>query len=91
MMLAAAYGFKKGSPLKIITPFDSVGNRCGAPNQGVEILGSFGKKGSITQVNVTDFSEYKYKYFTNLKPQLNLKDSTTLFNAVCVKECPKKS
>jgi hypothetical protein len=32
MLLASAYGLKNGDPMKIITPFDSVGNKCGATN-----------------------------------------------------------
>ena len=40
-------------------------------------------------MNTTDFSEYPYKYFTNLVPG-NALDLVDIFNAVCVKKCPKQ-
>jgi len=63
MIGLSGFAFSRGDPLNIITPFDSVGNRCGATLQGLELNGDV-----ITAVNVTDFSEYPYKYFTKLLP-----------------------
>jgi hypothetical protein len=79
MVAIAVIGFRQGDPIKILTPFDSVGNRCGYPNQGVT-LGS--ATGGIV-LNVTDFTEYKYKLFYPTKKIYDLP-------SVCVKECPKK-
>jgi len=53
MLGITGYAVSTGDPMKIITPFDSVGNKCGAENQGVPL-------------NVTDFSEYKLKHFASL-------------------------
>lgn len=36
--------------------------------------------------NTTDFSEYKYKHFTNLITT----NVINMYDAVCVKECPVK-
>jgi hypothetical protein len=63
------FAWTNGNPENIITPFDSVGNRCGAPNQGVELIGD------IATVNTTDFTAFPYKYFTNLSPD-SVADST---------------
>lgn len=49
------YGMQNGDPIKIITPFDSVGNECGQPNQGTLKV---------------DFTEFKYKHFTAIIPNL---------------------
>lgn len=76
MVGLSGYALKNGDPKNILTPFDSVGNKCGAINQGIP-------------ANVTDYSEYKYKYFTNLTPS-TVGSTTGIFNAVCVKECPKQ-
>jgi hypothetical protein len=65
--------------MNIIAPFDSVGNQCGRPLQGVD----------YDPVNQTDFTEYKYKHFTRLIEGTN-EDPSLLYNAVCVKECPLK-
>lgn len=78
MIVIAAIGFRQGDPIKILTPFDSVGNRCGYPNQGVTIKSA---TGGI--INATDFTEYKYKLFYPSKNIINLP-------SVCVKDCPKK-
>ena len=79
MLGISGFAISNGDPINIIAPFDSVGNQCGKDLQGVD----------YTPVNVTDFSEYKYKHFTRL-----IEGTTTnplkLYNAVCVKECPKK-
>jgi len=50
MVALTAYAISAGNPYAMVTPFDSVGNRCGMPNQGV------GKN--------QDFSAYKYKYLS---------------------------
>jgi len=76
MIALSAVGFKQGDPYRLLTPYDSVGNKCGAMNQGNEadIYGD---------VNVTDFTEYKYKLFT-------APTSAKPFTSVCVKYCPKE-
>jgi solute carrier family 44 protein 1 (choline transporter-like protein) len=63
MVGLSGFAFSKGDPLNIITPFDSVGNRCGAPGQGLEVYGTM-----YPTVNTTDFTDYPYKYFTKLLP-----------------------
>jgi hypothetical protein len=73
-----------GDPLKIFTPFDSDGNQCGMPNQTLS---------NTTQNVARDFTEYKYKFFTGLESLTEGADALknpTLFNAVCVKECPSE-
>jgi hypothetical protein len=49
------YGMTNGDPIKIITPFDSVGNECGQKDQG-----------PLKE----DFSLFKYKHFTSISPIL---------------------
>jgi len=85
MIAVTALGLKDGDPSRIITPFDSVGNRCGAEDQGVEIFGD------QTVVNSTDYTEYPYKYFTNLNVENAATGITNIWQAVCVKECPADS
>lgn len=48
-----------------------------------------------TIIKIRDFTEYKYKFFTNLDSfdAENVKtafDNHVIYNAVCVKECPSK-
>lgn len=74
MLGVSGFAISNGDPLNIIAPFDSVGNACGKDLQGVPL-------------NVTDFSEYKYKQFTRLI-EGTAGDPTLLFNSVCVKSCP---
>merc|ERR1712127_77414 len=83
----------QGDPSKIMTPFDSDGNQCGLPDQGrTNTTNDAGETVSF----VRDFSEYPYKYFTDLATEAA---STVLaggattttdvaYNAVCVKVCP---
>lgn len=82
MIVVSAIAFSEGDPLKIFTPFDSDGNRCGLPDQTL----------SNTTGNVMrDFTEYKYKYFTGLESVVEGAEALknpSFFNAVCVKECP---
>lgn len=61
MIVISVFAFKRGDPIRIITPFDSVGNRCGVDGQGVEP--SYAKGG----VNNTDYSEHRYKLFTDVQ------------------------
>ena len=35
MLVITSIAFTQGDPLKIFTPFDSDGNQCGLPNQGL--------------------------------------------------------
>jgi len=82
MVGLSAFALKNGNPTNILTAFDSVGNRCGQQNQGVEL------REGMTAVNKTNYTPYKYKYFTNLIPSTTT-DSTKIFYAVCVISCPK--
>jgi hypothetical protein len=83
MIGLSGYALNNGDPMKILTPFDSVGNKCGQDGQGVELIGD------MTEVNTTSYAEYPYKYFTNLVPSSG-SDAANIFNAVCVRNCPKK-
>jgi hypothetical protein len=76
-------GFTQGDPMRIVTPFDSVGNRCGAKLQGVEIMAGTG----VLSVNTTDYSMFPYKYFSNI--QVGSTSTIGIFDAVCVLSCPK--
>jgi hypothetical protein len=60
----------------LLTPYDSSGNQCGMPDQ----------KGG-------DFTEYKYKYFSGIVKEIAGAGAKTsgLYDAVCVKECPKSA
>lgn len=73
MVGITGYAVTQGDPRKIITPFDSVGNRCGYLNQGLP-------------ENKTSYVDYPYKHFTNLKSIAS--SPTEMFYAVCVSECP---
>lgn len=75
------YAIGTGNPWKILTPYDSDGNRCGFPDQ--EATPGLGKR---------DFTEYKYKFYTDLDVVLNqaapLAGANNMYTAICVKECP---
>lgn len=72
-----AYAVSAGNPYAMITPYDSVGNKCGMPNQGAD------KK--------QDFTAYKYKYLYQLETLARTAATpATWFKAVCVKSCPAK-
>jgi len=73
-------GFTQGDPKLIVTPFDSVGNRCGAPNQGVEIFGSVINEATV---NTTDYTPFPFKFFSNIR-------GVNKLEAVCVSACPKQ-
>lgn len=77
MLGITGYAMTEGNPYNIITPFDSVGNRCGAENQGID----------YTPANSTDFSEFKLKHFASLFEAIQ--NPLKLYESVCVKECPK--
>ena len=96
MLAIGGYGLAEGDPLKIITPFDSDGNQCGLPGQA--------ESSSELFPSARDFTEFKYKAFTN--PELiiagvadqatavaadavGVERSTAMYNAVCVSECPE--
>ena len=75
------YGIKNGDPYNILTPFDTAGNRCGAPGQGAG--------------GALDLTEYPLKYFSNFgysnrTAGLGARAFTKkeLFMSVCVSECP---
>lgn len=68
------YAFTNGDPRRIITPFDSVGNLCGNIDPNTKI----------------DYTLFPYKHMTGLVSfaASGGKDKSSLFYAVCVKECP---
>lgn len=76
MVALTAYAVAAGNPYAMITPFDSVGNRCGMPKQGAD--------------QNQDFTAYKYKYLYKLETLARADDAATWFKAVCVKSCPAK-
>ena len=76
----SVYAFQEGDPWKILTPFDSDGNRCGFPDQS-----------ATPGLGVRDFTEYKYKFYTDLtkaNPLTAVYGENNVYTAVCVKECP---
>ena len=75
MIAVAGYSLQNGNPLVLMTPYDSGGNQCGMPGQ-----------------TGGDFSDYKYKYLSGLSNALTGAGakSAALYEAVCVKECPKE-
>jgi hypothetical protein len=80
----SGYAFTTGDPHNLITPFDSDGNECGKISQG---------KSNITIASKTfpwtrDFSDYRYKYFSQLL-QATAGNTDKIYNALCVSECPK--
>jgi hypothetical protein len=81
MLGISGYAIGTGDPWKILTPFDSDGNQCGMPDQ--EASEGFGKR---------DFTEYKYKFYTDLEAALNqgatVVGGNNMYTAVCVKKCP---
>jgi hypothetical protein len=87
MIGISGYALASGDPLKLLTPFDSDGNRCGYPGQtATKTVTGF------TEENpVRDFSEYNFKLFTNLDLLLNAELAPGVYDAVCVKECPNFS
>jgi choline transporter-like protein 2/4/5 len=78
MFFITGYAVSEGDPVRIITPFDSVGNRCGAENQGID----------YDPANTTDFTEFKYKHFTSLVDAAVESNPLKIYEAICVKECP---
>jgi choline transporter-like protein 2/4/5 len=79
MVVITFFAFGKGEPSKLFTPFDSDGNRCGQPLQSASI--GYGTR---------DFTEYQFKAFTELRAVSKGGADTDVYNAVCVKECPKE-
>lgn len=81
MLAISGYAIGTGDPWKILTPFDSDGNQCGMPNQK-----------ATPGLPERDFTEYKYKFYTDLDVALNqaapLAGGNNMYTAVCVKECP---
>jgi len=60
MVGISGYALAMGDPMAVLTPFDSDGNRCGYPDQTMYV-------DPVTGLNETrDFTEYKFKVFTNL-------------------------
>jgi hypothetical protein len=75
------YAIGTGDPWKFLTPFDSDGNQCGMKDQQ-----------NSTGFGIRDFTEYKYKFYTDLDVALNQGQTViggnNMYTAVCVKECP---
>lgn len=87
MVILSLYALVEGKPSVIFTPFDSDGNMCGQKLQTMS---------NETIKEIRDFTEYKYKFFTNLDSfdADNVKtafDNPVIYNAICVKECPSKA
>ena len=61
MTAITIYAFVKGDPIKILTKYDSDGNRCGIPNQNASQLNTT----SFLSGN-RDFTNYTFKYYSNL-------------------------
>lgn len=61
MIAITIYAFVKGDPIKILTKFDSDGNKCGLANQNASYLNTT----SFLQES-RDFSNYTFKYYPNL-------------------------
>lgn len=80
----SGYAISTGDPYNLVTPFDSDGNECGKPNQGKSNI----TIGGNTLPWTRDFSEYKYKYFSQLLTATTGK-TDAIYDAVCVSECPK--
>ena len=59
MIGVSGYGFAQGNPSNLLTAFDSDGNLCGQPDQDKSVVNYLNLK--------RDFSEYKFKYFSNLQ------------------------
>lgn len=59
MVAISVYAFIMGDPQAILTKFDSDGNRCGLTNQIMSAPNSIYK-------TPRDFSDYPFKFFTNL-------------------------
>jgi len=79
LVAITGYAVSNGNPYAMITPFDSNGNKCGMKDQGAD------KK--------IDFTDYKYKYFYNLRSMAESAgagsvDPTEWFKSECVKKCP---
>lgn len=81
VMTIAITGFAlgKGEPTKLFTPFDSDGNKCGEIGQTKSI-----------GLGTRDFTEYKYKAFTELRAIAKGGVDPSVYNAVCVKKCPQE-
>ncbi len=75
MFATAAYGYAKGDPSKLLTPFDSKGNQCGLAGNATEKYKYLWWPDLHKAVNV--------------KKAVDLTDAI-LGNSYCVKECPKK-
>ena len=67
------YGFGKGDPYNLLTPYDSVGNKCGSPTA----LG-----GDYSEY------KYKYFVNLDLQVNVSSLSYDTIFDSVCVTFCP---
>ena len=75
MIAISAYGFMNGDPVKIMTPFDSDGNKCGYNNE----------------TSGLDLTDYPYKFLPpEAIASLASTDDNTVVKAVCVKKCPSE-
>ena len=67
MVILSVFGFQQGDPMRILTPFDSKGNRCGFKNE-------------TTGVNM---EEYPYKYFTMVSGEVSADYSNSICVKSC--------
>jgi hypothetical protein len=82
MVGVSGYAISNGDPLKILTAFDSDGNKCGANNQAAS--------GDGIGLGERDFTEYPYKFYTDLDNALfGIGDKAVYTLSVCVKTCPE--
>ncbi len=73
MFATAAYGYAKGNPLKLLTPYDSKGMQCGRKENGTQ------------EFKYLFWPELDKA--VNVKSVVELTDAV-LGNSFCVKECP---
>jgi len=88
----------KGDPERMLTPFDSDGNRCGMPDQCSSNNGgayafpqgtacpdthTYEGETAATTIVKRDFTLFPFKYFPLTEPT-----SLGILNSVCVKACP---
>jgi hypothetical protein len=104
MIGVSGFALATGEPSKALTPFDSDGNLCGGTDQIASVGKYIGDnevndytslqktnfKNYFDDLKPRDFSEYKYRVYTNLqgllKPDITQEN---IYQAVCAKACPK--
>ena len=74
MFATAAYGYAKGDPVKLLTPFDSMGNQCGLSGTKTEPFKYLWWPDLYKAVNAKSVSDFT---------------KGVMGNSYCVKSCPK--